>query len=315
MSCEKVIKIALNEVGYLEKKSNNNLDSKTANAGRKNYTKYARDLDKIKDFYNGKKNGYAWCDIFVDWCFVQAFGVEKAKKLLCQPNKSTGAGCYFSMEFYKRKRQFYTSPKKGDQIFFQQNGEITHTGLVYKVDRTTVYTVEGNTSSQDGVIPNGGAVAKKSYRLNSSYIAGYGRPKYDKTTNTKTETPKKETPKKETVKKDQIEVDGKWGKDTTIKAQKVFGTTVDGVVSNQYAIYKADNPGLFSTTFEWEDNPSEYGSDLIKAIQKKVGVIPDGHIGPKTIKAMQKWLGTIVDGYVSNPSNMVKAFQRWLNEQ
>lgn len=312
MSCEKVIQIALNEVGYLEKKSNNNLDSKTANAGHKNYTKYARDLDNIKDFYNGKKNGYAWCDVFVDWCFVQAFGATKAKKLLCQPSKSTGAGCYFSMEFYKRKRQFYTSPKKGDQIFFQQGGEITHTGLVYKVDKTTVYTIEGNTSSQEGVVPNGGAVAKKSYRINSSYIAGYGRPKYDKSTSTNT---KPETTKKPTVQKKQIDVDGKWGKDTTRRAQEVFGTVVDGIVSNQYASYKSENPGLLSATFEWVNDPGNNGSDLIKAIQKKVKVTADGHIGPKTIKAMQKWLGTIVDGHVSNPSNMVKAFQKWLNKQ
>ena len=37
----KVIKTALNEVGYAEKASNKDLDSKTANAGSGNYTKYA----------------------------------------------------------------------------------------------------------------------------------------------------------------------------------------------------------------------------------------------------------------------------------
>ena len=41
----------------------------------------------------------------------------------------------------------------------------------------------------------------------------------------------------------------------------------------------------------------------------------DGEIGDKTIKALQRWLGTKEDGYVSNPSNMVKALQRWANEQ
>lgn len=110
----KVIEIALNEVGYLEKKSNSQLDDKTANAGSNNYTKYARDLDNIAGFYNGKKNGYAWCDVFVDWCFVKAFGVEVAKKLLCQPDKSAGAGCTQSANYYRNKGQFYTSPKVGD---------------------------------------------------------------------------------------------------------------------------------------------------------------------------------------------------------
>ena len=301
----KVIDIALNEVGYLEKKTNSQLDSKTANAGYGNYTKYARDLDNIKDFYNGPKNGYPWCDVFVDWCFVQAFGVERALKLLNQPKKSTGAGCGFSMDFYKNKGQFYTSPKKGDQIFFKEGGDISHTGLVYNVDGLKVYTVEGNTSSAAGVVANGGTVAKKSYSLSSSYIAGYGRPKYDGTDSKPDSKPDS----------NKIEVDGVWGKGTTKKAQQVFGTMVDGVVSNQYAAYKSGNPGLLSSTFEWKTSPNSYGSDLIRAIQKKVGVTQDGYIGTKTIKAMQKWLGTIQDGCVSNPSDMVKAFQKWLNKQ
>lgn len=114
---------------------------------------------------------------------------------------------------------------------------------------------------------------------------------------------------------DKIEVDGIWGKETTKKAQKVFGTTIDGIVSNQYKTYKSKNPGLSSTTFEWKDKPGKNGSLLIKAIQKLVGVNQDGFIGTNTIKAMQKYFGTTVDGVVSKPSQMVKAFQKWLNNQ
>ena len=44
---DKVLKIAESEVGYLEKKSNKDLDSKTSNAGYNNYTKYGRDMYKI----------------------------------------------------------------------------------------------------------------------------------------------------------------------------------------------------------------------------------------------------------------------------
>lgn len=119
--------------------------------------------------------------------------------------------------------------------------------------------------------------------------------------------------KKEEPKKHIIDVDGKWGTDTTKKAQEVFETTVDGIVTDQYACYKNQNPGLIS--FEWLDNPSDYGSELIRAIQKKVGATVDGHIGPNTIKKMQAWLGTVQDGCVSNPSDVVKAFQKWLNKQ
>lgn len=180
-TANKVIEIALNEVGYLEKKSNSQLDSKTANAGSGNFTKYARDLDAITGFYNGKKQGYPWCDVFVDYCFVKAFGVEAAKALLNQPNKSCGAGCGYSASYFKAKGQFFKSqPQPGDQIFFLDSaGDVCHTGLVYKVDNLFVYTVEGNTSSQNGVIANGGGVFKKSYSLGYSRIYGYGRPAYD----------------------------------------------------------------------------------------------------------------------------------------
>ena len=299
---DKVIDVALNEVGYIEKASNSNLDDKTANTGSGNYTKYARDLDNIS-FYNGKKNGYAWCDVFVDWCFYKAFGKERALELLCQPNKSTGAGCGFSMNFYKAHNQFYTSPKPGDQIFFTDGTSIYHTGLVYKVDSSKVYTVEGNTSDVNYVDGNGGKVCKKSYPIGASYIAGYGRPKYDKTT---VEVEKED-------KKHIIDEDGKWGEDTTKKAQEVFGTIVDGVVSSQRIEYKSKNPGLVES-FEWKSNPTGY-SDLIKAIQKKVGANVDGWIGTETIKKMQKYFGTVQDGCISNPSDVVRAFQKWLNKQ
>lgn len=172
----KLIETALSEVGYLEKKTNNNLDSKTANSGSKNYTKYARDMMKYSAGIYA--NGYAWCDTFVDWCFVQAFGANKAKSLIhgWSAYTPTSAG------YFKNNKEWYTSnPQKGDVIFFEDNsGTICHVGIVYKVDTGFVYTVEGNTSSKSGVVANGGAVEKKKYALTYKRIAGYGRPKYEK---------------------------------------------------------------------------------------------------------------------------------------
>lgn len=124
---------------------------------------------------------------------------------------------------------------------------------------------------------------------------------------------KPNTSDKEESKKHIIDEDGKWGPDTTTKAQEVFGTTVDGIVTDQYKCYEAQNPGLIA--FEWLNNPSSYGSELIRAIQKKVKASVDGHIGPETIKKMQAWLGTVQDSCVSNPSDVVRAFQKWLNKQ
>ena len=105
---------------------------------------------------------------------------------------------------------------------------------------------------------------------------------------------------------------------TTKRLQELFGTVIDGKVSNQIADYKTKNPGLSKATFDWKKKPNGKGSSLIKAMQKWAGMPAneqDGEIGPNTIKAFQKKLGTQVDGYVSKPSSMVKALQRWANEQ
>lgn len=111
-----------------------------------------------------------------------------------------------------------------------------------------------------------------------------------------------------------IAEDGLWGVETTRKAQEVFGTIVDGVISNQLSWWRDENPGLLDSTFEWQDYMGD-ASMLIARIQEKVGAEIDGWIGRDTITKMQQWLGTPVDGYVSNPSAMVKAFQHWLNQQ
>lgn len=178
---ERVIATARAEIGYLEKATNSQLEDKTANAGDKNWNKFAAFLDNLGVVYNGKKNGYAWCDIFVDYCFIVTFGLELGMALLCQAFSGLGAGCTYSMKYYKDKGQFFTSnPKAGDQIFFTDDGGKTsyHTGLVVDNKGGRVYTIEGNTSSLAGVVPNGGCVRDKSYPLTASYIAGYGRPDY-----------------------------------------------------------------------------------------------------------------------------------------
>lgn len=120
---ERLLATARAEIGYIEKETNAQLDDKTANAGDNNWNKYARDLDALGIVYNFNKNGYAWCDIFTDWCFIHTFGLEIGMKLLCQAEKGLGAGCTYSANYYKQKRQFHTSnPQPGDQIFFTDDG-------------------------------------------------------------------------------------------------------------------------------------------------------------------------------------------------
>lgn len=109
-----------------------------------------------------------------------------------------------------------------------------------------------------------------------------------------------------------IAVDGVWGPELTRRLQEIFGTGVDGKISNQPTSNKKYCAGIAAA--EWSDKLSG-GSDLIKAMQRWAGVTADGYIGPQTIRAMQRKLGTQVDGVISNPSAMVRALQEWCNRQ
>ena len=144
-----VIDIAKNEVGYLEKASNSNLDSKTANAGSANYTKYWRD---IKPNYQGQP----WCAVFVTWVFVNAFGANLTSKLLK----------HYPYVYCPTMASLFTlnaNPKKGDIVIFYRNGTFTHTGIVTSVSGDYFTTVEGNTSGGSTIVANGGAVCSKDY--------------------------------------------------------------------------------------------------------------------------------------------------------
>ena len=166
---DRLLKTANDEIGYLEKKSNAYLDNKTANAGENNYTKYWRDLKP-------EWQGEPWCDAFVSWCFLKTFGADMAQKLLCG-----GLYSYYtpaSANYFKAHKQWYTTPRSGDVVYFQVGGNIGHTGIVEDYKNGYVITIEGNTSGASGVIQNGGGVCRKTYKYGSSYISGYGRPNY-----------------------------------------------------------------------------------------------------------------------------------------
>ena len=146
---DKVLQIAEGELGYLEKKSNSQLDDKTANAGSANYTKYWRD---IKPEFQGEP----WCAVFVTWCFVQAFGKAMATKLLK----------HYPYVYCPTMKSLFTlnaNPKRGDIVVFYRNGEFVHTGIVTLVDGDYFETIEGNTSGGSSIIANGGGVCRKRY--------------------------------------------------------------------------------------------------------------------------------------------------------
>lgn len=161
MSMKKVLEIAQSWVGYLEKASNEDLTSKTANAGTANWTIFGA-------WYG--LNPAEWCDMFVSYCGAKG-GEEAAIGKF--------AYCPSHVNFFKIRGRWFArgaqTPRAGDVIFF---GDADHVGLVESVSGGYVHTIEGNTRAGSTLVTNGGGVFRKQYPLTSSYIMGYGRPDY-----------------------------------------------------------------------------------------------------------------------------------------
>lgn len=239
-----LITVAKNEIGYLEKATNAQLDSKTANAGYNNYTKYWRD---IYPAYQGQ----AWCACFISWIMMTTFGLKTAKKLLkhwpyvyCPSMRN-----YFTL---------YANPQVGDIVIFKHNGVFTHTGFVIEVQGDKFKTIEGNTSGASGIVANGGGVCQKSYYNSQLPGTKFCRPDYSIVTSIKSGS---STNTSTTVTKNWIEYGDKGNDVKTLqtKLNKVgYKLEVDGICGNATVA-------------------------AIKDFQKKYNLAVDGQAGKNTI--------------------------------
>ena len=174
-----LIAIARKEIGYCEKASNSSLDDKTANAGHNNYQKYGRDLANA-GYYNGNKNGFEWCDQFVDWCFwtLCDHNRTEAEKMECQQDGLCGAGVPYSAQYYKNHGRLDSHPRVGDQAFF---GHHDHTGIVSAVNGNQVTVIEGNKHD---------CVSENTYTIGNWLSNEFGHPFYEVDNSTPVPTPK-----------------------------------------------------------------------------------------------------------------------------
>lgn len=208
-----LIACAENEVGYLEKKSNSQLDDKTANAGYNNYTKYWRDVYP-------QYQAQAWCAAFVSWCMMKTFGLETAKKLL---KHWPYVYCPTLGSLFTK----YANPQRGDIVIFYRNGTFTHTGLVTKVEGDKFYTIEGNTSAGTSIIANGGGVCAKSYYNSNLPGTKFCRPDYSIVTSILTSNTSSNTSNKpnQASNSSYSKWVGSCTKDCTVVYSKASGTT------------------------------------------------------------------------------------------
>lgn len=243
------------EVGYKEKASNKDLDDKTANSTPpRNYTKYARDVDNCTGWMNGNKQGYDWCCIFVCAISLYTVGYPVAREILYMPTRALGAACKYAANYYKTKGAWYGAPEPGDQIFFlDAAGGYCHTGIVESVKDGKVNTIEGNSQNM---------VARRSYSLNYTRIAGYGRPNWRLAANEDEPTPAPVSHK--TIKK------GDRGDEVKLMQKSLL--------SLGYSLPRYGADGDFGSETE----------TAVKAFQKDHGLVADGICGPKTWAALDE---------------------------
>lgn len=266
-------------------------------------TKYGRwYADHAGSAYYGY-SGVPFCAMGVSWVFNELGALDLIPG-------GAFAYCQYCINAAEKAGQTVStsSGQAGDLIFFDWNsdgGDSDHVGIIESVKSGYYITIEFNTTGSDG---RSGSVARKT-RAKGSTVCAIVRPNYGSTSTSSSSSSSSST--SNTVYN--IDVDGYWGTDTTTALQTYFGTPVDGVVSSQSSYWKSKNPGL-TTGWEWVSESKAEGSQLIIAMQKKLGVTADGLIGTNTIKALQKKLAAgYTDGVFDAPSPAIKQLQSNLN--
>lgn len=146
----KLVTVAKKYVGYLEKKSNANLENFTANAGSKNFNMFAPHA-KAATGSSVYQNGVYWCDIFVDDMFIRAFGVDRAKKLLGGWSAYTPTSASL-IEKAGATKVDLKDASFGDVIFFKNSTRICHIGIVTNGYKVTCATDKNFSYSQKQLI-------------------------------------------------------------------------------------------------------------------------------------------------------------------
>lgn len=160
---EKVVTLAQEEIGYLEKSKadyelygSDCLYPKTRYAGADNYTKYSWELRQAGC---GHPNGQYWCETFIAFLFFKCYGKEIANKMLCGMLSSASTMDVKDAMIKGGRQVPLNTAKPGDIVFRKRTGG-GHVGLVVGRDSSgKIITVEGNTNVGDATSWNGGGVA------------------------------------------------------------------------------------------------------------------------------------------------------------
>ncbi|MBP3883628.1 MAG: hypothetical protein J6D54_01645 [Olsenella sp.] len=296
---QRVLDLIRGEVGYVPSNGKHN--------------KYAQYLDSLGDVYNYPKDGYDWCDIFADYPFYYLFGKDAAVRMLNQPLGGCGAGCSFSADYFAEVGRFDDKPEVAAPIYFGDRGNEYHVGMVEGYDDDCVYTIEGNTGYSEGYA--GGAVMRRTYSRDDYRISGYGHPDWSVVGGSSEPSGGSHTPAPRNNRDGgELDVDGIGGYNTVVDMQHALGTVEDGTISGQYGVNREYLWGFDAVDLNGG------GSQMVQALQARIGASVDGIWGFETSVKLQEYLiakgyscgDSGVDGYFGRDS--VRALQRCLNE-
>ena len=211
-----------------------------------------------KWFYNRTTDYYGvnWCAVFISWLFNQVNGIDKYAV------KTDGAGTvarYSDGKYGKWYEPNEITPKEGDIVMFRWGGTYTdkyhsdHLGYVYTADSTYIYTIEGNTGSNNA---DTSSVMYKKYSKSNSVINGYYRPNYNEES------------------------------DEEMNFAK--GDKSDGVLAYKSMLIQAYTLGLITQKVNADNVFGDGTLTATKQVQKKYKLEQDGIAGSKTITALHK---------------------------
>lgn len=122
---ERIVDIALNEVGVREATGNN-------------------DGPRVEEYlaYTDLGKGYAWCAAFVSWCYGQAG--------LAAPRSAWSPALFPNVRCYTKEQIQREAVRPADLfgIYSQRLGRINHVGIVRKLEGRYILTVEGNVANR-----------------------------------------------------------------------------------------------------------------------------------------------------------------------
>ena len=136
---KRFIEVAVNEVGTREESVN--------------ITKYGKWFGA---------DGNEWCAMFVAWCAYKA-GILYT--LVPRFGYCEDAYNWYKSRGKYRERQSGYIPKPGDVILFHNGRLFNHSGIVERVEKNIIYTIEGNVSD---------SVRRGIHDISESKIHGYG---------------------------------------------------------------------------------------------------------------------------------------------